>query len=96
MLQKWKAKEMTGKTERNLTSVQQGQIDIHIGKNGLTTRIIEEIKIRLEKHKIIKIKILPKMTREEVKQIAEQVATRTNSLIRETRGRTIILERTKR
>ncbi len=87
---------MTGKTERNLTSVQQGQIDIHIGKNGLTTSIIEEINNRREKHKNIKINNLPKMTRDEVKQIAEQVATRTNSLIGETRGRTIILERTKR
>ncbi len=83
---------MNSKTPRNITSVQHGPTDIHIGKHGLTSSILEEIKARLERHKIIKIKILPKMTKEEVKQIAEQTAKKTHSRIRETRGRTFILE----
>ncbi len=84
---------MTNKATRTLTSVQQGSVDVHIGKNGLTSSIIDEIKTRLDKHKIIKIKILPKMIKEEVNQIAEQVATQANAQVRETRGRTFILER---
>lgn len=63
-----------------------------IGKSGLTDEIIHSIDEALEKRELIKINLLQN-TDEEVGDVAEQVADRTDALIVQQIGKTIIFFR---
>ncbi|MCC6043356.1 MAG: YhbY family RNA-binding protein [Desulfurococcaceae archaeon] len=71
-----------------------GKIDVHLGKSGLTESFINEVKNRLEKHNVVKIKVLKSFRKsymDDVESIAEEIARATSARVYETRGYTIIL-----
>jgi len=69
---------------------------VRIGKKGITEGLIEEIKRNLEKHKIVKVKIL-KSYRETIEksrqELADTIAKLVNAKVVEIRGYTLTLER---
>jgi RNA-binding protein len=64
----------------------------HIGKNGITPSIIDEVTRQLKANKLIKIKLLKsaveEMPREE---IARQLAEKTGAELIEVKGNTVVL-----
>ena len=72
------------------------EIVVRIGKTGITEGLIEEIKRNLEKHKIVKIKLL-KSYRETIEknrqELADMIAKLVNAKVIEIRGYTLTLER---
>ena len=64
----------------------------HIGKNGVTPSLIEEIKRQIKDNKLIKVKLLKSaveaMPREE---IAKDLAEKTVSELIEVKGNTVVL-----
>ena len=72
------------------------EIVVRIGKKGITEGLVEEIKRNLEKHKIVKIKLLKsyRETIEESRQeLADMIAKLVNAKVVEIRGYTLTLER---
>ncbi len=72
----------------------QTRSDINIGKKGVSAEVIKEIKRRLEKGEVVKIRILKsalEVTGLDRREIARRVAERTGSRLIEVRGRTFIL-----
>ncbi len=54
---------------------------VRIGKNGIDETQIDEIKKHLKKRKLIKIKLLKSSRKESIKEIAKEVAEKTNSIL---------------
>ncbi len=69
--------------------------DVNIGKKGLTESVIKEIKKRVEKEGIIKVKINKNIRKEgfDRKVFAEQLARATGTEIVDLRGYTVILRK---
>ena len=67
---------------------------IKIGKNGLTDNIIEDIKNHLKKRKLIKVKLLRTFIGEkDKKQIAQEIADKTDSTIIQQIGFVVVLNK---
>jgi RNA-binding protein len=67
---------------------------IHVGKDGSTQQIINEVSRQLEQHEVVKAKILQTALKEvEAKEIATQIANQTDSTLIEVRGHTFILHK---
>jgi RNA-binding protein len=65
---------------------------VHVGKEGLTQRIIGEFGRQLEQREVIKAKILKTALKEvESREIATKIAVQTGSVLIELRGHTFIL-----
>ncbi|MEB3861708.1 MAG: YhbY family RNA-binding protein [Desulfurococcales archaeon] len=72
--------------------------DVIIGKNGLTPGVIEEIKRRLDKEEIVKVKMLrTSLEAEDMdrRRMAETIARATGARLMGVRGRTLILYKEK-
>ncbi|RLE69228.1 MAG: RNA-binding protein [Thermoprotei archaeon] len=72
---------------------------INIGKNGLSKSVIEEIKRRLEREKIVKIRVLKNSPLREIydkKTIGEVIVSNTNSILLKNIGYTYIIKRKKK
>ena len=65
----------------------------NIGKNKVTDTLIESIDQYLDAHQIVKIKVLSAISKDEVKEIAEQIANATDSEIVQKVGFTFVLFR---
>ncbi len=63
---------------------------IHVGKEGVSDGVIEEIKTQIKRAKIIKVKMLP-AAGEDIKDVAADIAKRAEVKCVETRGFTILL-----
>jgi RNA-binding protein len=63
---------------------------VHVGKEGITQMIIEEIAKQLKKTKLVKIKLLPALEKDR-KEAASELAKATTSVLVEVRGRTVVL-----
>jgi RNA-binding protein len=63
---------------------------VHVGKEGLTEGIVQEVKAQLKRSKIIKIRVLPAADQDK-DEVAEELAARTNAKVVETRGFTVLL-----
>jgi RNA-binding protein len=63
---------------------------IHIGKEGLTDRIVEEVKNQIKANKVVKIKVLAPSA-EQKREIAQQLAERASAALVEVRGNTVLL-----
>ena len=59
------------------------------GKNGLTEQVIKEIQKQLNKKKLIKIKLLKSV--ENRKELAKEIAEKTNSILIEAVGFVVVL-----
>jgi len=65
---------------------------VWIGKDGTSKQILDEISKQLEKREMVKIKILATaLSGEETKNIASEVAEKTEAALIEVRGHTMIL-----
>lgn len=71
-----------------------GSSDVQIGKQGLTESLLEELRSRLEKKEVVKVRVLKSalattgLTRRE---IAEKVSEALGARLVDVRGRTFIL-----
>ncbi|MCE4617514.1 MAG: YhbY family RNA-binding protein [Desulfurococcales archaeon] len=77
----------------------QRKAEINIGKRGLEKPVIEEIKKRLEKHGIVKVKILRTgivASGLERRELARTVAEETGARLIGIKGRTFILAKKKK
>lgn len=63
---------------------------VHVGKEGLTEGIVQEVKAQLKRSKIIKIRVLPAADQNK-DEVAEELAARAGARVVETRGFTILL-----
>lgn len=63
---------------------------IHVGKEGVSDGVIEEIKAQVKRAKIVKVKMLP-AAGEDIKDVAANIAERAEVKCVETRGFTILL-----
>jgi len=69
---------------------------LHVGKNGLTEGVINEIKHQLKKKNIIKVRMLKSFIKNSEmnrKELAKFVAKAVNAELVEVRGYTIILRK---
>ncbi len=63
---------------------------VYVGKEGITEKVLDEIARQLDKHKLVKVKLLPSVEQDR-KEAAQELATRSASVLVETRGRTVLL-----
>ncbi len=63
---------------------------VHVGKEGLSDGIVQEVKAQLKRHKLIKIRVLPAADQDK-DAVAEELAQRTGGKVVDTRGFTVLL-----
>jgi RNA-binding protein len=67
---------------------------IHVGKDGLTPQVANEMDKQLKQHKMVKVKILKSaLQTETAKAIATKAAEQTGASLVEVRGHVVILYR---
>lgn len=83
---------MSSKLSRKELVKRGSELDptIHVGKEGVSEGVIEEIKAQVKRSKIIKVKVLPGAG-EYVKDVAAEIAERAEVKCVETRGFTVLL-----
>ncbi len=95
MSKMWMDEEIHDKgLKKEIKRRKAGKTDIQLGKRGLTKGFIEEVKRRLKKNHVVKIRILRsylRTTLEDRRMIARRVAEITGSKLLEVRGNTFIL-----
>lgn len=72
------------------------KVDMNIGKRGLTEEVFREIKKRLDKEGVIKVRINRNLYQREgidMKTIAKRICDKTNSQVIDIRGRTIVISK---
>lgn len=91
----WMDKEVHDKSlEKKVKERIAGKTDVQLGKGGVTEGFINEIKTRLDKHGVVKIRVLRSFRRNydgDIDSLAGSIAERTESKVYEIRGFTIIL-----
>lgn len=70
----------------------QAEVELQIGKNGLTTAILDELKHRLVKHPVVKVKLL-KNCELDTEEVAKQVESTLNAVKVQTKGFTVTFQR---
>ncbi len=73
---------------------QQGRADVIIGKHGISSGVLEEIRRRLEDKGVVKVKALKtalKVTGLDRKALAKETAKRLGAWLLDIRGRTFVL-----
>jgi RNA-binding protein len=63
---------------------------IHVGKDGLTEGVVDEVKNQIKVNKLVKVKVLASSSQEK-KELAEELASRSGAKLIEVRGNTILL-----
>lgn len=65
---------------------------VHVGKEGMTDRVADELRTQLEKNKLVKVKVLlsSNLPPEEA---ARRLADSSRAVLVEVRGRTVVLAR---
>ena len=63
---------------------------VHVGKEGLTEGIVEEIKTQIKRNKVVKVRVLPAADLDK-DELAEELALKTGAKCVETRGFTILM-----
>ncbi|MFP3909692.1 MAG: YhbY family RNA-binding protein [Halobacteriota archaeon] len=66
---------------------------INAGKNGLTENLISEINSRLEKHGIVKVRMLRSFRNEDKKKLAEEIASNVDGKLVDLKGFVLTLEK---
>jgi len=82
--------------KEKLDELKANHAQIIIGKNGLTENLLNTIKIKLNKNKIIKLKVLKTVEELETidrKRFAELIAEKLSAKLIEIRGYNIILQK---
>jgi len=71
-----------------------GKVDVQLGKSGVTEEFISEVKNRLKKQGVVKIRVLKSLRKTcdiDIEKLAREIAEKTESRIYEVRGFTFIL-----
>lgn len=71
-----------------------GKVDVQLGKGGISGDFVDEVRNRLEKHGVVKVRVLKSYRRaheEGIEEIAREVAERSGGRVYEIRGFTFIL-----
>lgn len=63
---------------------------MHIGKEGLTEGLVEELKNQIKAHRLVKVKVLASSV-DKKREMAEDLAQRAGAELIEIRGNTILL-----
>jgi len=63
---------------------------VHVGKEGIDEGLLNEITSQLKKARLIKIRVLSSVD-SDTKEVAEQLASSTNSVIVDVRGGVVVL-----
>jgi len=63
---------------------------IHVGKEGLSEGIIEEVKAQVKRSKLVKVRVLPAADQDK-DEVAEELAQRTGAKVVEPRGFPVLL-----
>jgi len=63
---------------------------IHVGKDGITDELVEEVKQQLKKRKVVKVRLLDS-SGEVPKETAELVADRSNAILVDVRGSVAVM-----
>jgi len=63
---------------------------VHVGKEGVTETLIEEIAKQVKTRKVVKVRLLPSVE-EDRKKVAEDLAARSDSVLIEVVGHTVLL-----
>jgi len=63
---------------------------VHVGKEGVSHKVVEEIVRQLDKHKLVKVRVLQSLERSR-EEIADELAKASGSDLVEIRGRTVVL-----
>jgi len=63
---------------------------LHIGKDGLSEKVLEEIARQLRKSKVVKVRVLNSFEGDR-KEIGSSIARKTSSVLVDVRGSTIVL-----
>lgn len=63
---------------------------VHIGKEGVTDTVLEELSMQLKKNKLVKVRLLPAVEGDR-KASGRELAEATSSTMVEVRGRTVVL-----
>jgi RNA-binding protein len=71
---------------------QKLEATVHVGKEGASQMVVEEIVRQLDKHKLVKVRVLQSIERSR-EEIADELAKASASFLVEIRGRTIVLAR---
>ena len=69
---------------------QKLEATVHVGKEGATQTVVEEIVRQLDKHKLVKVRVLQSLERSR-EEIADELAQASGSVLVEIRGRTVVL-----
>jgi RNA-binding protein len=88
---KKEAKHMEKKSKKELVKKgSETKVTVHIGKEGVTEGIVEEIKIQIRNSRLVKVRVLPAADMDKDK-VAADLEARTGAKCVETRGFTILL-----
>jgi RNA-binding protein len=71
---------------------QQLRPSVHVGKEGITPAIIDELSQQLKKNKLVKVKLLSSFEADR-RESAERLAHVSCSILVEIRGKTVVLAR---
>ena len=63
---------------------------IHVGKDGITDSLIEEIKLQVKTRKVVKIRLLP-ASGDEKDVIAKEISERSGAILVDVRGSIVLL-----
>lgn len=71
-------------------AAQSLEATVHVGKDGVTDKVVDEIKRQLKAKRIVKVKLLPSMEQDRY-EAAEKLAAGASAVLIEVRGRTAVL-----
>jgi RNA-binding protein len=63
---------------------------IHVGKDGITDNLIEEVKLQVKTRKVVKIRLLP-ASGDEKDVIAKEISERSGTIMVDVRGSIVLL-----
>lgn len=82
---------MPARTMKDVKRVGHGlRPTVHVGKEGITDALIDEIVKQVKGRKVVKIRLLPSVE-EERKTVAEELAQRSRSVLVDVVGNTVLL-----
>ncbi|WP_434731923.1 YhbY family RNA-binding protein [Thermogladius sp. KZ2Tp1] len=87
-------KEVHDKVKEEIRRRLEGKVDVQLGKRGITEGFVKEVKTRLSKRGVVKVRVLKSYLRasgSDVEEIAREIASRTGGVVRDVRGHTFII-----
>lgn len=66
------------------------EVTAHVGKEGVTGKVVDEVAKQLRKHRVVKVRLLPSLEQDR-REAAQELATASSSVLVEVRGRTVVL-----